>query len=385
MKGEAEGEAPAAAEKHVHTARTTADSDRAPAVHGIRWAGASSAAMRVVVPDPMQDPMRAAKRGANFARLPDARIQALERIGQDVHRAETIARAGPMQGAVRTAVDSRRIGRGSETTGRRALVRGLHAGISALRLHHKWTGHAEIDHRAIGRKVAGLKHLGVSKVVPPKGQVEDARSAEIAGAAEKIVRVSIVPARKALAAGVAKVVRLVRIMVVHRDRSARRIERRGHALIVRVLKAEEPADLMKADRLAGIVQRSAMIGAASIARAEKEAVKAAEVREAKAVRSAVARSGVQGNAPQLRAEAAVSDRAKLVLPEEASRVAHGRAAVVGDLVLGRAAVHELEDHVPAVHVLAAPDREAHDRAVHGQARKARTNGGLDRRTLVAEF
>jgi len=216
------------------------------------------------------------KRRANSARLREAEIRALEQIGQDAHRAETIREAAPMRGAVRTAV-ALRIGPGGERTGRRALVRGLLGEISAL-LHHKGSGHAWIDHRETGRKVVGPKHLGVSKVVPLKGQAEDAPSAEIARVAEKIVRVSIVPARKALAAGVVKVVRLARIKVVHRDRIAQRIERLGHASIVRVLKVGEPADLMKADRLAGIVQRSAMISAASIGRAEKETVRAAEVR-----------------------------------------------------------------------------------------------------------
>ena len=118
-------------------------------VRGVRSVGASLAvvlqevqravlfAFRLVVPRAIP----AARRRANSAQLRDARIRALEEIGRDVHRAETIREEGPTQGAARAAAALQRNGPGRERTGRRALVRGLLGEISALLPHHAGIGH----------------------------------------------------------------------------------------------------------------------------------------------------------------------------------------------------------------------------------------------------
>jgi hypothetical protein len=330
--------------------------------------------------------MPAEKRRVNSARLREAEIRALEQIGQDAHRAETIREAAPMRGAVRTAV-ALRIGPGGERTGRRALVRGLLGEISALLLHQG----------AIGRKVIARKRGHALKVVRPKGRAEHAHTAGVAQGSEGSVRVSTVRARKAVAAGVAKAVRLARIKVGLRARSDRRSERVGRAWIVRAwivrdwiaraLKVREAADPARIGLRATIVQLSEMIGQGLIDRGEKamgsRVAKGGAVRGANLVRiglNAIGLSAVRSNGPGHRARAAVSDRANPA-QRAGGRAEFVQAAGDGQVlalpVLARV-VLERADLVQAASVLRVLVAPAHGQAdLDRAAARARTSAGLD--------
>jgi len=316
-KAAREKEALAEGEKYVRSVHRSgaSESGRKRVDPGGREAGGSLAEDQQVGRRGVRLEMPAEKRRANSARLRGGRIRVLEQIAHHVRRAETIGRAGPMLEAVRTGAALPEIDQ-RKTTGRRALVLGLLGEISAL-LRRPPPVHQE----AIGRRVIGPKHGHALKVVRLQGRAEHAHMAGVPLEAGRIVPVSIVRVRKAVAAVVAKAVRLAR--------SGRQSERVGLLVSIgRELRVLEVADPIRAVH-ARIAQLSEMIGPGLIDHAEKAAVsrvaKVEEVRGVNPVRSGlnvIGLSAVQSNGPGHRARVAVSDRANPAQP------AGGRAEFV---------------------------------------------------------